>query len=228
MLIGRLAIFWLVCITWIVSASYECAYEDEGGGITVKVVSRDEAISCVNCQCKRIKVECLFGPDSQGGFQHLNVTKSYADSCDRSKCVCSSHGSDYVQKAEQRRKEDHNTVNKMKENFLEEATTNGGTNTKELEKEVIDDSNTGVDTDDTGSEDDDDKDSGNEPRPVPPYSDDDASYYCSFGQDKNGDEISGLITSLSYELLCATGESICECTEIIPVTGEDDGVPHKF
>ena len=62
---------------------------------------------------------------------------------------------------------------------MEEATTNGGTNTKELEKEVIDDGNTGVDTDETGSEDDDD--SGNEPRPVPPYSDDDASYYCSFG-----------------------------------------------
>ena len=205
MLIGRLAIFWLICITWIVSAQYECVYEDESGKITVEVVDRDEANSCENCNCKRIKVECLFGPDSYGGFQHLNVTKIHADSCDRSKCVCSSHGSDYVEKAELRRNEAHNTVSKLKENFLDDPSNQSGK--KENEKEVINDADDG------------------EPRRIPPYNEEDASFYCSFGYDKNGGELSGLITSLTYELLCATGESICECTEIRTVTDDGDTEP---
>ena len=89
--------------------------------------------------------------------------------------------------------------------------------------EVIDDGNIETDTDGTGAEDDNkDADLDDEPRQVPPYNEEDASFYCSFGYDKNGDELSGLITSLTYELVCATGESICECTEIRTVT-DDDG-----
>ena len=141
MLIGKLAIFWFICITWAVQAQYECVHEDESGKIIVMVVDRDEANSCENCNCKRIKVECLFGPDSNGGFQHLNVTKIHADNCDRSKCVCSSHGADYVEKAELRRNEAHNTVSKLKANLLGELPVETGGD--------IDDGNTETDTDGT-------------------------------------------------------------------------------
>ena len=103
MLIGKLAICWLTCVTWIVFAQYECAYGDGvGDAITLLVVSKDEADTCENCTCKEIQVECLFGPDSIGNFENLNVTQIIADSCERTKCICSSHGSDYIEKAEQR------------------------------------------------------------------------------------------------------------------------------
>ena len=97
---------------------------------------------------------------------------------------------------------------------------------KKIEKEVINDGNPETDNDGTGAEDDDkDADGGDEPRQVPPYNEEDASFYCSFGYDRNGGELSGLITSLTYELLCATGESICECTEIRIVTDDGDTEP---
>ena len=68
MYIEKLAICWLICITWVVSAQYECTFEDVVGAINLLVVSKDEADTCENCTCKEIQVECLFGPDSRGIF----------------------------------------------------------------------------------------------------------------------------------------------------------------
>ena len=47
------------------------------------------------------------------------------------------------------------------------------------------------------------------------YIERDESYYCSFGTDSNGNEISGVIRSLSYEAVCNSGgDTICDCQKI--------------
>ena len=108
---AKLAIIWIICMIGIVSAQYECTYDDG----SVKEVSKEEANSCEDCECKRIMVECLFGPDSRGDFSFLNVTKSFAESCDRTACVCASHGDDYNEIAEQRREEAYDKVEALKD-----------------------------------------------------------------------------------------------------------------
>ena len=43
----------------------------------------------------------------------------------------------------------------------------------------------------------------------------DESYYCSFGTDSKGNEISGVIRSLTYEAFCNSGGyTICDCQMI--------------
>ena len=111
MYIAKLAIIWIICMTGIVSAQYECTYDDG----SVKEVSRAEANECEDCECKVIMVECLFGPDSRGDFSFLNVTKTAADSCDKTACVCASHGVDYNEIAAQRREEAYDKVGKLKD-----------------------------------------------------------------------------------------------------------------
>ena len=57
------------------------------------------------------------------------------------------------------------------------------------------------------------------------YDEEGASYDCSLGYDKDGNEFTGKITSVTYGQLCESGESTCQCTEIIPKPEEDDEDP---
>ena len=51
--------------------------------------------------CAPIKETCLIGPDTIGNFATSEVQPSYASSCDRDKCTCSSH-EDYAETAQAR------------------------------------------------------------------------------------------------------------------------------
>ena len=54
------------------------------------------------------------------------------------------------------------------------------------------------------------------------YDEERANYDCSLGYDKDGNEFTGKIKSGTYEQLCESGESTCQCTEIIPEPEEDE------
>jgi len=67
-------------------------------------MDRAQAKNCEqnsSCRCEYIMVTCLIGPDSMGNFQREQVPLSYAESCERDKCVCSSHDN-FVEMAEKR------------------------------------------------------------------------------------------------------------------------------
>ena len=51
--------------------------------------------------CAPIKETCLIGPDTIGNFATSEVQPSYAETCDRDKCTCSSHD-DYAETATER------------------------------------------------------------------------------------------------------------------------------
>ena len=90
------------------------------------VVNKSTAKTCEKCVCEAILTECVFGPDSRGDFQHLNVTLDTAERCDRDNCICSSHGSNYVELAVERRAVAHNKVAKaMDEAQIKENTRLG-------------------------------------------------------------------------------------------------------
>ena len=59
-----------------------------------KMCMADPSFFCT-CNKSSVDVACLIGPDSRGDFFTAAVSKSYATSCDRSDCVCTSH-EDYV------------------------------------------------------------------------------------------------------------------------------------
>ena len=76
-------------------ANYMCAKTMPDGSVDEVIVnSRKEKLKCEqksSCKCELIMVTCLIGPDSLGNFQREQTPLSYAEKCDREKCVCSSH-----------------------------------------------------------------------------------------------------------------------------------------
>ena len=86
-------------------ANYMCAKTMPDGSVDEVIVkSRKEKLKCEqksSCKCELIMVTCLIGPDSLGNFQREQTPLSYAEACDREKCVCSSHDN-YVEIAESR------------------------------------------------------------------------------------------------------------------------------
>ena len=75
--------------------NYLCAQAKSDGSVAEVILgTKREADQCEEyfpCKCEVIMVFCLVGPDSMGNFQRLEAPRSYADSCDREKCVCATH-----------------------------------------------------------------------------------------------------------------------------------------
>ena len=65
---------------------------DSSGAFHEEIVPEKTATSCnLFCVCDELKTKCLVGPDSRCNFATVNVDTTYAESCNREKCTCTSH-----------------------------------------------------------------------------------------------------------------------------------------
>lgn len=68
--------------------------------VSVSFAQQLDPASC-ECFCAPLLIACLYGPDGFGNFATTEVPPEEADSCDRSKCTCTSHD-DYAVTARER------------------------------------------------------------------------------------------------------------------------------
>ena len=75
---------------------------DSAGAYVQEVVPEPLAKGCGQfCVCQDLKTTCLLGPDSLCNYATTEVDRSFADTCDRSACTCTSHV-DYMSVANNR------------------------------------------------------------------------------------------------------------------------------
>ena len=69
-----------------------CTFRNDAFGINYdELVTKDVASTCKWCKCKQLYAKCLFGPDSLGNLVESEKNYSFAEGCDRSFCVCTTH-----------------------------------------------------------------------------------------------------------------------------------------
>ena len=73
----------------------------------------------VFCNCETITPECLLGPDTLGSFNLVEVPVSWAENCEPSFCICTTHP-DYIQISKER-VEGVLTFDERRDQFIEEA-----------------------------------------------------------------------------------------------------------
>ena len=89
------------------TTDYKCIRVDWNGVSGEITLNRKDKLACErntdyrSCTCEYISVNCLVGPDSLGNFESMTLSMTYANSCDREKCICSSHDN-YLEIAQER------------------------------------------------------------------------------------------------------------------------------